>query len=90
MTIWARRSLFRQEFDMDKWDLSVEEKDESVVFVVELVGDVQFDLDSFGFDNTLEMITAVGQDSADLLIGNDFTGVRVEVPRTALPEDYLD
>lgn len=90
MTIWARRSLFRQEFDMDEWTLSVEENDESVVFVMELVGEVTFDLDGYDFDSTFDLITAIGQDSADLIIGDGFTGIRVDVPRTALPEDYLD
>lgn len=90
MTIWARRSLFREEFDMDNWSLSVEEKESSVLFEVELEGNVEWDLEGFSFDNRVDMITAVGQDSAELVMSEDFTGFRIEVPHSALPEDYLD
>lgn len=91
MTIWARRSLFREHFDMDKWELSVEEHDDYIVFTTELKeGEAVFDLESFGFNDLIDTITIVGQDSAELVISEDFSGFRVEVPRESLPEDYMD
>lgn len=90
MTIWARRSLFRQLFDMDEWELTVQENNDTVLFELELQGGATFDLESFEYDDTINTLTAVGQNSAELIIEDDFTGFRVEVPRSSLPEDYLD
>lgn len=90
MTLWARRSLFREQFDMNTWELSVTETDDSVVFCIALIGEEKFDLDNFKFKNMIDTITGVGQDSAEFIVGPNITEFRIEVPERALPDDYMD
>lgn len=90
MTLWARQSLFRELFDMNTWNLSVEETDDAVIFSLELVANKTFDLDSYEFTNMVDTITGVGQESANLIMQPDCVKFRIEVPAQAVPDDYMD
>lgn len=89
MTIWARRSLFRELFG-DDWNILMRREKESVTFIMIPRGDVTMDVDSLEWSSIQDTLTGVGAETVEFFVKGGNTGFRVTVDRDRLPEDFDD
>lgn len=86
MTVWARKSLFQETFG-SKWNVTINEFEDYVIFSMKPENTATIKIDSYKFTNIKRNITSVGADEAKFCFGKD-SGVTVKVSREKLPDDY--
>ena len=94
MTLWARKSGFRVNAG-ENWTVSVSETpEESVVFTLTPDDSVALDIlgpGGYGVETELfSYIGSVGATRADMVFESESPRIEVEVPKSRLPEDYMD
>lgn len=89
MTLWARKSDFSAAFEQinGEWDVSIEERQDKIIFVIQLLNKTDIDIEKFIRSHAVEQMTGCGADKVELELSGQ-PSFEVYIDRSKVPEDY--